>query len=170
LQGTLNKLKEDNMAVQSNWRMCGLCMGIFFNGHPTKGVCPHHNGLPGLASQHLPDPSIRFQLTISTQKTPGFQDKWRWCRRCEGLFFHGNSSDGRCPAVGLGHDFIGSGSYQIQFAKTKQVAIGGFGFGEIVWCAKCEGMWVNFGSNFGTCSDGAEHSKQGSGSYLIPTN
>jgi hypothetical protein len=162
------QLKEDSMAVQSNWRMCGLCMGIFFGGHTTKGVCPFDNGLPGLANQHRPDPSIHFRLTISAQTTPGFQDKWRWCRRCEGLFFHGNSSDGRCPATGLGHDFTESGPYQIQFAKTKKVAVG-VGLGEIVWCAKCEGMWVNFDSNFGTCPGVGEHSKQGSGNYLIPT-
>ncbi|MFD9594327.1 hypothetical protein ACFWA9_16430 [Kitasatospora sp. NPDC059973] len=25
---------------QSNWRYCGKCFGLWFNGNPTNGVCP----------------------------------------------------------------------------------------------------------------------------------
>lgn len=32
-----------------------------------------------------------------------FQDGWRWCRRCRGLYFSGNGTAGACPAGTGGH-------------------------------------------------------------------
>ena len=153
------------MAVQNNWRMCNLCMGIFFNGHPSKGKCPFD--LPGFGNgQHQADPSVHFQLSFASPKKPNSQDNWRWCNKCEGLFFHGNQSDGRCPAGGL-HNAAFSGNYQIQFAANKKITVG-VSLAEILWCTKCEGMYVNFGSNFGFCPGVGEHSRHSSGNYFIP--
>jgi hypothetical protein len=156
------------MAIQNNWRMCSLCMGIFFGGHQTKGICPFELNLPGLGGQHKIDPTIHLQLTKAAPKTQNSQDKWRWCHKCEGLFFHGNKSDGRCPAGGL-HSGSFSEDYQIQFAATasKKVVVGG-SLAEILWCFKCEGMYVNFGANFGSCPGVGEHTRFSSGSYFIP--
>ncbi len=42
------------------------------------------------------------------------QADWRCCHRCQGLFFAGNASTGRCPAGG-GHDYTDSGNYAIIF-------------------------------------------------------
>ena len=30
----------------------------------------------------------------------GVQDKWRWCSKCQGLTYAGNSAKGPCPAGG----------------------------------------------------------------------
>jgi hypothetical protein len=39
------------------------------------------------------------------------QDNWRWCRKCQGLHWGGQSA-GIC-ASGGGHDFAGSGNYTL---------------------------------------------------------
>ncbi len=40
------------------------------------------------------------------------QSSWRWCHKCQGLFFAGNPTSGACPAGG-GHDYAGSGDYSL---------------------------------------------------------
>ena len=40
------------------------------------------------------------------------QDNWRWCHKCQGLFFGGNATQGHCPAGGA-HDHVGSGDYSL---------------------------------------------------------
>ena len=42
------------------------------------------------------------------------QSGWRWCNRCQGLFFGGHSA-GVC-ATGFAHDESGSGDYSLDFA------------------------------------------------------
>ena len=69
-----------------------------------------------------------------TAKVLSLQKGWRWCRKCEGLFFIGNFFKWRCPAEGL-HDHNGSGFYQLQLAPP----------GQPYWrrCRKCEGLFFN---------------------------
>ena len=43
------------------------------------------------------------------KKSAVFQENWRWCNKCQGLFFAGNSR-GVCPAGGT-HNSGGSGNY-----------------------------------------------------------
>jgi hypothetical protein len=31
--------------------------------------------------------------------SPGRQSNWRWCNRCQGLFYGGNTATSRCPAA-----------------------------------------------------------------------
>jgi hypothetical protein len=43
------------------------------------------------------------------------QTNWRWCFKCQGLFFNGNGfSHNVCPA-GLSHSADRSGNYQLRF-------------------------------------------------------
>ena len=41
------------------------------------------------------------------------QDNWRWCNKCQCLFFAGNASLGHCPAGGA-HALEGSGNYTLE--------------------------------------------------------
>jgi hypothetical protein len=41
-----------------------------------------------------------------------FQDGWSWCRKCEGLFFGLNLTNGGCPSGGP-HDPKLSGDYNL---------------------------------------------------------
>ena len=40
------------------------------------------------------------------------QGEWRWCSKCQGLWYAANGTDGRCPA-GNGHFLNGSLNYQL---------------------------------------------------------
>ena len=44
------------------------------------------------------------------------QNDWRWCLKCEGLWFNGHPDDGVCPA-GNTHTSEGSGNYSLTFAE-----------------------------------------------------
>lgn len=42
------------------------------------------------------------------------QDFWRWCQRCQGMWFAANDTGGVCPAPGaVGHSLAGSGNYHL---------------------------------------------------------
>ena len=60
-------------ASQGNWRWCYKCEGMWFNGHPTNGVCP-----PGGA--HSSSGSGNYAIKFSGDGGAG-QDGWRWCYR-----------------------------------------------------------------------------------------
>jgi hypothetical protein len=69
---------------------------------------------------------FRNQLKAETEKTVALstevaelkktlataQDNWRWCNKCEGLFFAGHHTKGVCPADGE-HSLEGSGNYRL---------------------------------------------------------
>jgi len=146
------------------------CRIIFFDGNATKGKCP-------AGDEHFKLSNVQFQLRFFGQKSPLFQDNWRWCQKCEGLFFHGNQSDGVCPAGGP-HDSNNSGNYQILLASGLVLVKGKLfaALGQFVWCAKCEGMWLHIPQGFleeltsgGVCPGVGFHTFQGSGRYAIPS-
>ncbi|MFJ5774670.1 hypothetical protein [Streptomyces sp. NPDC093094] len=80
------------------------------------------------------------------------QQLWRWCRRCSGLWFSGNSTRGRCPAGDGGHDSTGSGNYIL-----KEDQDGGRGQSGWRWCADCQGLWFSGRVGYGTCPAGGGH-------------
>lgn len=89
----------------------------------------------------------------------GTQRNWRWCSKCQGMWFGGNAA-GPCPAGGT-HTKAGSGNYSLLHNAT-----GAPGQSNWRWCSKCQGMW--FGGNpAGPCPAGGKHVKAGSGSYTM---
>ena len=71
-----------------------------------------------------------------SQKAPTVlsgQSNWRWCRKCQGLFFFGHSTNGACPQ-GLSHDVVGSGNYVLSVDA-------GSGQPNWRWCSACEGLF-----------------------------
>lgn len=88
-----------------------------------------------------------------------FQNKWRWCRKCQCLVF-GGSTTGVCAAGGA-HNLTGSPNYVIDH----QV---GTGQGGWLWCFKCEALY--YGGNPGSagiCPDGGIHNGIRSGRYFL---
>jgi hypothetical protein len=88
--------------AQPDWRNCMKCQGIFFNGYPTKGVCPaggHHEQY---------NPATAFNFVLPHDASPGghFQPNWRYCQKCQVLFFNGFPVKGVCAAGGQ-HDAAG---------------------------------------------------------------
>jgi hypothetical protein len=90
----------------------------------------------------------------------GTQRNWRWCSKCQGMWFGGNPA-GPCPAGG-NHTKTGSGNYSLVQGATSAP-----GQANWRWCGKCQGLW--FGGNPpGPCPGGGNHIKTGSGNYSIP--
>lgn len=107
------------------------------------------------------------------------QDNWRWCHKCEGLWFAGITGSrqpdmGVCPGGDVfapGHDWNGSGNYSLPSEAE-------FPDGQHGWrfCRKCRGMF--FGANvhpdgspdLGRCSAGDSHDPSASGEYAIGSN
>lgn len=107
-------------AQQGGWRHCIKCEGLFFAQNATPGSCP-------AGEMHLAVPSHKVPIVepahYAVVKDDGHsnlgQKDWRWCYKCQGLFFNGHTTQGVCPANGA-HDpnpltGFKSGEYQLQF-------------------------------------------------------
>lgn len=87
------------------------------------------------------------------------QNNWRWCHKCQGMYFAGHNA-GVCPAGGK-HDHTGSGNYRISHDLTVP-----YGQTNWRWCHKCQGMYFA-GNSAGVCAAGATHDHTGSGNYNL---
>jgi hypothetical protein len=60
------------------------------------------------------DEISRLQQEVAALKQAlAGQLNWRWCNKCQGLFFAGNPSKGVCPKDGKEHSSDGSGNYNL---------------------------------------------------------
>lgn len=92
------------------------------------------------------------------------QSGWRWCKKCQAMFFgEFTGSNGRCPA-GAGHDKSASGNYSIVINSPDDP-------GQHLWrwCNKCQGLFFG-GHGAGKCPAGAGHDSNGSGDYSLMQN
>jgi Matrixin/Putative peptidoglycan binding domain len=88
------------------------------------------------------------------------QADWRWCNKCQGLFFGGNPGS-KCPGGGA-HSKTGSGNYIL----AHNIGTMSGWQADWRWCNKCQGLF--FGGNPGPkCPAGGAHSKAGSGNYSL---
>lgn len=92
------------------------------------------------------------------------QGNWRWCHKCEGLWFNGHATKGVCPAGGV-HELTGSGNYALIDTFP-----GGARQTNWRWCSKCEGLWFAGNVGKGPCPAGGDHTQAGSGDYAIVHN
>ncbi|MDR7476070.1 MAG: hypothetical protein QN175_13845 [Armatimonadota bacterium] len=91
------------------------------------------------------------------------QPNWRWCSKCQGLFFAGSATLGRCPAGGS-HDGATSGNYSLT-----QNAPAAPGQSSWRWCQKCEGLFFGGNPSPGVCPAGGSHDGSRSGDYGLVT-
>ncbi len=140
---------------QHGWRWCRKCQGLFFGANPGSR-CPADGGA------HDGGGSGKYSLLHNSPGPAGrtWQEGWRWCRKCQGLFFSGNAGS-RCPAGGA-HSESGSGKYSLFDAGPVPAGEQG----NWRWCRKCQGLF--FGGNSGSrCPAGSTHSTDGSGNYSL---
>lgn len=95
------------------------------------------------------------------------QAGWRWCNRCQGLFFSPDLSTqatSRCPAGGGYHilDWFGS-NYSLQYDLPDTVVQ------QSEWrrCAKCQGLHYGLGVANSRCPSGDTHTTEGSLNYNL---
>ncbi|HEV2756785.1 MAG TPA: M36 family metallopeptidase [Actinomycetota bacterium] len=92
------------------------------------------------------------------------QDGWRWCNKCQGMFYGPNINASDCPAGGA-HAATGSGNYDI--VVNWPAAPGQSGWR---WCNKCQGMFYGPNINASDCPAGGPHASVGSGDYKLVFN
>jgi hypothetical protein len=118
-------LKEDpdGGQGQSDWRWCRQCQGLWFEGNfGFQGICPS----PQFSEQpgHVAFGSGNYRLEdVTNRDGVGGSPKWRWCRKCSGLFYDGHTpaASGVCPADRQHHDIIGSGNYILRAADSTRL-------------------------------------------------
>jgi Peptidase family C25 len=158
--------------TQNGWAFCYKCQGLFFSRN-SDGICPK-------GGAHDPSESGGYSLDFSLAGSPlaaeaakvasatgqaadeaamlakseaaAGQSDWKWCRRCQGLFFAGNGLDKTlCPAwnphkpgSSRSHDPKGSGDYTLNFRRGRGTdrAAGQTGWR---WCSRCQGLFFAAG-------------------------
>lgn len=91
------------------------------------------------------------------------QSDWRWCHKCQGLFYAGGQSvAGSCP-VGGQHEKMVSGNYTLAHDSAAAV-----GQSDWRWCHKCHGLFFSGGQEHrGSCPAAGQHEKGLSGMYTL---
>jgi hypothetical protein len=150
-------MRDHILAALENMRLSGKLNTNQRDGawQTIWSVFAHFGMGPQAASNGAQLTGIVGDLTVG-------QDNWRWCHKCQGLFFAGNPGS-HCPA-GAGHDAAGSGNYDIvqQWAAAP-------GQANWRWCHKCQGLF--FAGNPGShCPVGGAHENVGSGDYKLIFN
>ena len=149
-------------AMQSGWRWCYKCEGLWFAFNGTPGRCPAGDG-------HSDAGSGDYTLKFDTEDHVG-QNGWRHCTQCQGLVYYGEDPTeprlGPC-AFTFGYHAVNTGWYRIDFEPT--VVPDGQQFWR--WCKLCEGMWFGYHSTRGRCFNTSaldrRHDGTGSGNYIL---
>jgi kumamolisin len=176
----LNALQQP-IPRQNNWRWCFKCQGLFYAGLWAPNLVPPPPIHIGAAVRREPD--IPFppgplpntclggvcpadhQAHDASQSGPyavvrgvgaGQQGGWRWCHKCQGLFFAGNPSQGPnqgvCPADNQTHDGSQSVHYAAVLGEDDAGQQGGWRL-----CHKCQGMFFGQNMSLGPCPAGGSH-------------
>lgn len=91
------------------------------------------------------------------------QDKWRWCRKCRGLHYTGVTL-GHCPDGGGPHSTEGSGSYFVPHSMPDRPLVQS----NWRWCEHCQSLWWAGNPSQSRCpATGGQHSRNGSGNYVL---
>lgn len=139
--------------AQDQWRFCGKCKSIFFNGFPDKGVCRAGGGHDALG--------FNFLLNHDIPLPPDAQPDWRFCGKCFTMFFDGSPNKGACPA-GEGHNAQGS-----RFVISHDIAPLPNTQNNWRFCRKCFTMFFDGAPDKGACPTGGGHEAQGF-NFVLP--
>lgn len=99
------------LLVQDNWRWCNKCQGLFFGGGQQASHCPEG----GAHAPQAQSGSGNYSLPHNASASPDRQPEWRWCNKCQGLFYGPSVGDSNCPAGGTHTPPAqsGSGNYSL---------------------------------------------------------
>jgi hypothetical protein len=129
---------------QNKWHKCVKCFALFYDGYRTKGRCP----AKGAHSAGESSDGDGYHLTYNSPG-PG-QPEWRYCNKCQSLFYNGYPQKGVCAAGG-GHVAAGYNFTLRYDAKAD-------GDKNFRYCNKCEVLYFeDFSKKTGLCAAGGPH-------------
>jgi hypothetical protein len=150
--------------LQSEWRWCSKCQGLFFGPSVAISICP----AGGAHATPAESGSSNYSLPHSVAVSGAMQSDWRWCNKCQGLFFGSSVANSRCPAGGTHAPAAQSGSADYNLPHNAPAA---GRQSEWRWCNRCQGLF--YGPSFAAsrCPAGGTHAsaaQSGSGDYSLP--
>jgi hypothetical protein len=161
-------------SCQEGWWYCLKCLGMYHSDNDTPGgVCPaggQHQNDTNYDQYNIPHdgPSQSYGAA------GGVQVGWRWCRKCQGLFWGGAQAESVCPAGGLHVITSGTDVYDAPYGQAEffqQDETDYFLFpGQSGWeyCGLCRGLFYGNGLDFaGICPAGGNHVQYGSTNYCM---
>jgi len=83
-----------HVGLQSDWRWCNKCQGLFYG--PTVGASKCPAGGPHASPAQ--SGSANYSLPHGVAGDVSRQSEWRWCNKCQGLFYGPAVATSRCPA------------------------------------------------------------------------
>jgi hypothetical protein len=162
---------------QADWWYCVKCYGMYHSDNDTAGgVCPDggtHQNNTDYTQYVIPHSGGSLSQTSPAK---GVQVGWRWCSKCQGLFWGSAAAESVCPAGG--QHLVSSGAYVYDLAyggpsfllivgaiQDQETAQSGW-----LYCSKCRGLFYGHGSaTGGVCPAGGAHSQaSGSSNYDMP--
>jgi RNA polymerase subunit RPABC4/transcription elongation factor Spt4 len=134
-----------------------------------RGLEPPAGATATVSGQHSGDlaggVAVAPAISLLLGTAPGaeiYQSDWRWCHKCQGLFFAGNPGS-VCPAGGP-HEKTVSWDYRLVVNSSRAA-----GQSDWRWCHKCQGLF--FAGNPGSvCPAGGPHEKTVSWDYRLVVN
>ncbi|MGY1727821.1 hypothetical protein ACI79J_12705 [Geodermatophilus sp. SYSU D01062] len=151
--------------MQSDWRWCDRCQGLFFGVGLATSRCP----AGGTHADPAQSRSGNYSLPHNAPPSPSRQPEWRWCDKCQGLFYGPAVAGSVCPTGGT-HSLptqSGSGNYSL----PHNVAPSPETQSDWRWCNKCQGLFFGGGLATSRCPAGGSHAdpaQSGSGNYSLP--
>jgi hypothetical protein len=131
--------------AQRDWRFCGKCFTMFFDGYPDKGACP--GGGKHQAAGY------NFVLPFGMAPGPQSQGSWTYCNKCHSLFFNGDPAHRGVCQLGGSHDGTGALNFVLP------VGVPGSATQQAGWrhCNKCRQMFWDGVADKGHCAAGGPH-------------
>jgi hypothetical protein len=155
---------------QEKWRYCKNCQGLFYDGNPDAGYCPNPAG-PGRGHDTTGGEYILVHDGSIGLPDP-VQDNWRWCSKCEGLFYAGNPDQGTCPKDPPNPHIALTSGFSYRLVHDVVHDGGSFPDQTWYWCKNCQGLF--YGGNqkrAGRCprpkDPSQTHDGSGSGNYSL---
>lgn len=120
---------------------------------------------PSVALVHINDDGS-FSTELVRIASLKYQRKWRWCPKCQGLFYAPNVGISKCPADGKTHDDSRGGHYLLAVNDSNAA-------GQKNWrrCQKCQGLFYAPNAGTSKCpADGKNHDGSIIGNYTLIHN
>jgi hypothetical protein len=153
------------LQLQADWRWCNKCQGLFFGGGLANSHCP----TGGTHAAPAQSGSGNYSLPYNVPADPNRQSDWRWCNKCQGLFWGGGLAVSHCPAGGTHAPPQQSGSWN--YSLPHNVSADPNKQSDWRWCNKCQGLFWGGGLANSHCPTGGTHAppqQSGSGNYSLP--
>ena len=152
------------MSVQSNWRWYNKCQGLFYGSGVMNSQCP----AGGTHSPAWLSDSGNYSLLHNVPADPSRQNDWRWCNKCQGLFYGSGVMNSQCPAGGTHSPAWQSlsGDYSI----VHNGSLGTSSENDWRWCNKCQILFFGKNTAISRCPAGGTHSpasQSGSSDYVL---